>query len=171
MSAFPNPNFRGATATISLKADSLDYEHLRDGSKAAGLGQSHMLHLLLESMRLRVLSERFSGNLPVDNFGSDLEAFVWLVAQDSGLISAEELQAGAWAVKHTSGGSTFKERQEGLFELLQRRWLERRGEWPNELELFNVAPSEPVDDDHPARTAEEIKRLGNKAHTDAGATE
>lgn len=163
MDTFPNQDFRGATATISLKADSLDYEHLREGSKAAGLGQSHMLHLSLEMMRLRVLSERFKGNLSVDMFGSDLEAYIWLTAQDSGLISAEELQAGAWAVKHTSGDATFKDRQVGLFELLQRRWLERYHEWPDELELVEGLPFEAVDDDHPAQVAAAIKKQAEEA--------
>jgi hypothetical protein len=160
LETFPDHNFRGATATISVKADSQDYERLKVASKAAGLGQSHMLHLLLEMMRLRLASERSKGNFTVDMFGNDLEAFIWLVAQDSGLVDGQEAHASAWVVMNTSGGATFKDRQDGLFELLQKRFAERYGDAPNLSD--EAEPFEAVDDDHPARMAAEIKEQASK---------
>jgi hypothetical protein len=166
MVTFPNQNSREATVTISLKADGFDYDSLRDGSRKAGLGQSNMLHLLLEMMRLRVISEQSRGNLAVDKFGSMLEAFVWLVAQDSGLLTSDELQSGAWAAENVSGGTTFKERQEGLFALLQKRFAERYGS-VNGLELSETEPFEQVDDLHPAQIAAEVEAKRKEAQQEA----
>ena len=174
MDTFPTPYHREVTATISLKADAQDYEALRTHSKAAGLGQSNMLHLLMEMMRLRLDSERSRDNRAVDKFGSDLEAYVWLTAQDSGLVSAEDVQAQAWAVENTWGGAPFKDRLDGTFELLQKRFADRGGE-VNLSEEFE--PFEQVDDDHPQKMAAEIEAARvrweaqqvNKADTDEDA--
>src|SRR5690606_19481856 len=105
MQPFPYPKHRGAKATISMKADADDYNRLKVLGKESGLNQSLVVHLLLELMRLRLVVAQYQGNRAVDEFGSPLEGYIWLVALDTGLVDQEEMQAGAWAAKHVSAGA------------------------------------------------------------------
>lgn len=123
---FPTHEPRGARVTISLKADAVDYNRLQVESKLNGIHQSDLVHILLELMRLRLESARSNADLTVEQFPTDLEAFVHLVAADCGLISGKEKEAAAWAARNWVGAK-FDDRAGAVFGLLAARFGEKYG--------------------------------------------
>lgn len=156
--SFPSLDYRGPTAKITLMADSLDYEYLQVQGDRTGVKNSPLLHHLLEMARLRLAVARSQGDLLIDQFPSAHEAWLWLVAQDCGLVTEEERKQAAWVASTAAEGASLKAyRQDWLQNILQKRFAERYPGDTSDILLYGGGePAEPVDDDHPAKVAKQV---------------
>jgi hypothetical protein len=142
--SFPSLDYRQPTIRITLLADTADYDRLRTQGDLTDLKQSMMIHHLLEMARLRLAVARGQGDLIVDQFPTDHEAWLWLVAQDCGLVTEEERRHAAWQASTSIEGAKLKGyRQEWLQNMLQQRFADR---WPGDVSdiVLDEQPGERV---------------------------
>lgn len=142
----PTMDIYGNKKQIGLITSDNEHRLLQLESTASGLNVSQIYHVLVELMKTRTKAAQ-AQEIERPATVSEIEFFVLLVAFDSQLITEGELNHLLWNAQNLGGD--FKDRIEPIFKLMATR-LENLVE--------SSKPGEQVDDDHPAKVAEEIKR-------------